>query len=227
VEAEETREIQSFGDGLLTTSRAFLAVIRWHAIGARLYTEYPAKHAHCGQTGSAVAQPRVLSSHCHRAGLALPEICRFKFRVSAFRRFRLRHALHCPEGLLDYQPTMRATRICRQAQQAGAQRLQYAIGLSYASKASPPFIPAGSQPEPYGFAGQPSKLGRWVDGMLNLRAGRGELSGGVEGGWTDAMQVESKRWGAGEDFFALVDNGGYVSAVVKRCSIAHVAKERT
>ena len=111
---------------------------------------------------------------------------------------------------------MRPASILRSAHQAGAagaQRLQYAISLSYASKASPPFVPPNSQPEPYGFAAQQNKLGRWVDGMLNLRAGRGELSGGVEGGWTDAMQVESKRWGAGEDFFALVDNGGYVSNV--------------
>lgn len=46
--------------------------------------------------------------------------------------------------------------------------------------------------------------------MLRLRAGRGELVGGVEGGWTEEMQEEVGRWGAGEDFFGLVDGGGYV-----------------
>lgn len=134
--------------------------------------------------------------------------------VSAAVRFRARVPPFQPETFCYNFPAyiMRPTSIWRSAHQAGAARLQYAIGLSYASKASPPFVPPKSQPEPYGFAGQQSKLGRWVDGMLDLRAGRGELSGGVEGGWTDAMQLESKRWGAGEDFFALVDNGGYVSA---------------
>lgn len=62
-----------------------------------------------------------------------------------------------------------------------------------------------------GFARQPSQLGRWVDEMLRLRAGRGELVGGVEGGWTEEMQEEVGRWGAGEDFFGLIDGAGYVS----------------
>ncbi|KAI9637688.1 phosphatase 2C-like domain-containing protein [Dioszegia hungarica] len=87
--------------------------------------------------------------------------------------------------------------------------LLYSLGLSYASKSSPPFVPPKSAYPTSGFARQPSALGRWVDEMLRLRAGRGELVGGVEGGWTEEMQEEVGRWGAGEDFFGLVDGGGY------------------
>lgn len=44
--------------------------------------------------------------------------------------------------------------------------------------------------------------------MLNIRAGRGELAPSVEGGWTEDAKAETKRWGAGEDFFAFsLDNG--------------------
>jgi hypothetical protein len=88
--------------------------------------------------------------------------------------------------------------------------LIYSLGLSYASKSSPPFVPPNAQPDGTGFAGKPSKVGRWVDEMLSLRAGRGELQGGIEGGWSEETQMATRRWGAGEDFFALVEGGGYV-----------------
>ena len=46
--------------------------------------------------------------------------------------------------------------------------------------------------------------------MLSLRAGRGELQVG-EGGWSEAVGAEARRWGAGEDFFAIIEGSGDVS----------------
>lgn len=86
--------------------------------------------------------------------------------------------------------------------------LSYSLGLSYAAKSSPPFIPPNTPPPKYGFQHDNSRLGRWVNEMMTLRAGRGELIGG-EGGWDEKLQDEVRRWGAGEDFFAVVDGGGY------------------
>lgn len=53
--------------------------------------------------------------------------------------------------------------------------------------------------------------------MLNLRAGRGELRGGIEGGWDEGLGEETRKWGAGEDFFAVVDGGGWVSVSPPAC----------
>lgn len=106
---------------------------------------------------------------------------------------------------------MRVSIALRSAAKASNSRLRYSVGLSYASKSSPPFVPPDAKPEVYGFASQPNKLGRWVDSMLLLRAGRGELADGIEGGWTEDVQLKTRAWGAGEDFFGLVEGGGYVS----------------
>ena len=46
--------------------------------------------------------------------------------------------------------------------------------------------------------------------MLRLRAGRGELSSTVEGGWDERLAAEVRKWGAGEDFFAVLDGLGVV-----------------
>ncbi|KAK4689614.1 protein phosphatase PTC7, partial [Tremellales sp. Uapishka_1] len=86
--------------------------------------------------------------------------------------------------------------------------LIYSLGLSYASKSSPPFIPPQTKVPAYGFQGQKNKVGKWVDAMLSLRAGRGELRGGVEGGWDAKLGEETRKWGAGEDFFAIADGSG-------------------
>ncbi|EIW68416.1 hypothetical protein TREMEDRAFT_16396, partial [Tremella mesenterica DSM 1558] len=83
----------------------------------------------------------------------------------------------------------------------------YSLGLSYASKDSPPFIHPQAGPKKAGFAGQNNKIGRWVEEMLSLRAGRGELEVG-EGGWGEGNGEESKKWGAGEDFFTIVEGSG-------------------
>lgn len=87
------------------------------------------------------------------------------------------------------------------------QGLTYALGLSYAAKYSPPFVPPDTKPPHQGFAGQQNKVGKWVGEMLALRAGRGELQAG-EGGWSEAVGAEARRWGAGEDFFAIIEGSG-------------------
>lgn len=98
--------------------------------------------------------------------------------------------------------------------------LTYALGLSYAAKQSPPFVPSSYQPGSAGFAGQKTPLGRWVDLMKSLPAGRGELrktnvEEGQEdlsdGGWGIDTAWQVRKWGAGEDFFAVVDGGNFVS----------------
>lgn len=92
--------------------------------------------------------------------------------------------------------------------------LTYSLGLSYAAKHSPPFIPAAAPPGTKGFAGSGGKLGKWVDTMRFLPAGRGELhpsSTDQDGGWDAGLRDEVLKWGAGEDFFAVVDGGGFVS----------------
>lgn len=60
--------------------------------------------------------------------------------------------------------------------------------------------------------------------MLSLRAGRGELRGGIEGGWDEGLGEETRKWGAGEDFFALVDGVGWVGVSIPyRYSIERMA----
>jgi protein phosphatase PTC7 len=59
--------------------------------------------------------------------------------------------------------------------------------------------------------------------MLTLRAGRGELQGGTEGGWSEEIQKDTRRWGAGEDFFALVEGCGYVSSPSNSLTQTHLA----
>lgn len=102
----------------------------------------------------------------------------------------------------------------------GQPALTYALGLSYAAKQSPPFVPPTYKPASAGFAGQKTPLGRWVDLMKSLPAGRGELretpiEEGKEdlsdGGWGIDTAWQVRKWGAGEDFFAVVDGGNFVS----------------
>lgn len=103
--------------------------------------------------------------------------------------------------------------------------LVYNLGLSYAAKYSPPFVPASHEPESLGFAGKPSKLGKWVDAMRSLQAGRGVLRA-REGGWDEGLQEEVRKWGAGEDFFGVEDSGQWVSArasASRACSAARLA----
>lgn len=102
--------------------------------------------------------------------------------------------------------------------------LVYSLGLSYASKASPPFVPPRSQPQGYGFAGQNHRLGKWVDEMMRLRAGRGELQGEKEGGWEEDLDQRRIKWGAGEDFFGVCEGGGYVSGLCPFSTPASTAR---
>lgn len=91
----------------------------------------------------------------------------------------------------------------------------YALGLSYASKNSPPFVPSDSRAPRYGFAGtrygsgpnkgKKAEVGEWVERASLTRAGRGELSTAAAGGWTEETQREVGKWGAGEDFFCLYE----------------------
>ncbi|OCF40702.1 hypothetical protein I317_05474 [Kwoniella heveanensis CBS 569] len=100
----------------------------------------------------------------------------------------------------------------------------YSLGLSYASKDSPPFIPPGQKAKPYGFLpyaqsasssngssakeqGGPSEIGRWVEEMMDLPAGRGELKSSEKGGWAEETRDRVKKWGAGEDFFGVQNVG--------------------
>jgi protein phosphatase PTC7 len=108
-----------------------------------------------------------------------------------------------------------------------SQRLQYHLGLSYAAKQSPPFVAPGEPPASGGFASRSpipddskkakGKLTRWVDAMKLLPAGRGELrpSDSPDGGWDAGLRERVWKWGAGEDFFAVVDGGdAYVREVI-------------
>ena len=138
------------------------------------------------------------------------------------------HFLKCSVSLLVH--SMQSTIRCLKqtfdhpiTHSPGRPPLLFSLGLSYASKNSPPFVPPGSNPPKsvppssqlrangrYGFAGQRHRTARWVDDMLRLRAGRGELSSSTEGGWNERLAEEVRRWGAGEDFFAVVDSGSMV-----------------
>ena len=94
----------------------------------------------------------------------------------------------------------------------------YSIGLSYASKNSPPFVPPDSQAPTYGFAGRRdpngllSKVTAFVEESLARRAGRGVLDQTLIGGWDPRIVEETRRWGAGEDFFCIADREWTVSA---------------
>lgn len=83
----------------------------------------------------------------------------------------------------------------------------YSIGLSYAGKDSPPFVPPNSPYPRTGFANLPSgksdKIREWVRSSGKLPAGRGELDSAVAGGWTEEVKERVVKWGAGEDFFAI------------------------
>lgn len=99
------------------------------------------------------------------------------------------------------------------------------LGLSYAGKDSPPFVPPTYKPSQAGF--QPSsKIGQWVRQSLDLRAGRGDLSAteeDVDDGEgaaelamlrrQEALRDARIKWGAGEDFFALSSGTGHVRTV--------------
>lgn len=92
--------------------------------------------------------------------------------------------------------------------------LVYSLGLSYAGKASPPFISPEAEVPKYGFQGQTHKLAKWVDEMMLLRAGRGEINEQAVGGWDPSVVDRRIKYGAGEDFFGIVDGGGWVSIIV-------------
>nr|XP_019044982.1 hypothetical protein I302_06898 [Kwoniella bestiolae CBS 10118]OCF23912.1 hypothetical protein I302_06898 [Kwoniella bestiolae CBS 10118] len=81
----------------------------------------------------------------------------------------------------------------------------YSLGLSYASKYSPPFIPPNQKIPPYGFMSRDKDDGitKWVNEMMDFPAGRGELTSGQDGGWTEEVRKGVRRWGAGEDFFGI------------------------
>lgn len=92
-----------------------------------------------------------------------------------------------------------------------ASPLVYSIGLSYAAKASPPFVAPEAPVAKYGFQNQTHKLGRFVDEMMLIRAGRGEINEQAVGGWDPSVVARRIKYGAGEDFFGIVDGGGWVS----------------
>ena len=110
------------------------------------------------------------------------------------RRFRQLHHLARPKPI--FVPQSPAT---------------FHIGLSYASKNSPPFIPSTSKSNSYGFAnlrdpnGFIPRITAFVEDTLSRRAGRGILDQTAVGGWDDRIGLETRRWGAGEDFFCIVD----------------------
>jgi protein phosphatase PTC7 len=89
--------------------------------------------------------------------------------------------------------------------------LVYSLGLSYAAKASPPFVSPEAEVPKTGFQGQNHKLGKWVDEMMLIRAGRGEINEQAVGGWDPSVVDRRIKYGAGEDFFGIVDGGGCVS----------------
>ncbi|WVQ68547.1 uncharacterized protein L199_006756 [Kwoniella botswanensis] len=81
----------------------------------------------------------------------------------------------------------------------------YSLGLSYASKYSPPFIAPNQKIEPYGFMHRDKDDGivRWVNEVMDFPAGRGELTSGQDGGWSQSVQKDVRKYGAGEDFFGI------------------------
>ncbi|WRT68656.1 uncharacterized protein IL334_005635 [Kwoniella shivajii] len=85
----------------------------------------------------------------------------------------------------------------------------YSLGLSYASKYSPPFIPPGEKVGQYGFLnqGKANELAQWVGEMMDFPAGRGELKSGEDGGWTQRVREDTRKFGAGEDFFGIQNVG--------------------
>ena len=93
----------------------------------------------------------------------------------------------------------------------------YSLGLSYASKNSPPFVPIGSEAPQKGFAkraernGLIPRISAFVENGLSRRAGRGVLSEAAVGGWDDRIALDCKTWGAGEDFFCILDREWTVS----------------
>jgi protein phosphatase PTC7 len=76
---------------------------------------------------------------------------------------------------------------------------------------SPPFVKPEAEIPKTGFQGQSHKLGKWVDEMMLIRAGRGEINEQAVGGWDPSVVDRRIKYGAGEDFFGIVDGGGWVS----------------
>lgn len=97
--------------------------------------------------------------------------------------------------------------------------LVYSLGLSYAGKNSPPFISPDADVPKYGCQGQTHKFGKWVDEMMMLRAGRGEINEQAIGGWDPSVVDRRIKYGAGEDFFGVVDGGGSVLPIPLRSAI--------
>ena len=83
----------------------------------------------------------------------------------------------------------------------------YSIGLSYAGKDSPPFVPPDAKYPKTGFGHMPRAQGGairdWVLRSGEILAGRGEIHGGAAGGWKEDVRDRVKAWGAGEDFFVV------------------------
>lgn len=141
----------------------------------------------------------------------------------------------CPEtksihNFVFTSPTMRVSkRVLNLAShpvtfQKQSPPLLYSLGLSYAAKHSPPFVLPQSLPGTLGFGAKDgqeaqTKIAKWVDSMRALPAGRGELQpteGEVgDGGWDEELQGRVRKWGAGEDFFAIVDAGSFVSRGIR------------
>nr|XP_019011714.1 uncharacterized protein I206_03819 [Kwoniella pini CBS 10737]OCF50495.1 hypothetical protein I206_03819 [Kwoniella pini CBS 10737] len=83
-------------------------------------------------------------------------------------------------------------------------QFKYSIGLSYASKYSPPFINKNEKINQYGFYNnKENEISKWVNEMMNFKAGRGELKSDKEGGWSIETLNQVKKYGAGEDFFGI------------------------
>ncbi|WWC90455.1 uncharacterized protein L201_005390 [Kwoniella dendrophila CBS 6074] len=92
----------------------------------------------------------------------------------------------------------------------------YNLGLSYASKYSPPFVSPKTKIPPYGFMNRDKNdsITKWVNEMMDLPAGRGELKSASSSGndqnqdqVAEKIKSDIRKWGAGEDFFAVQNVG--------------------
>lgn len=114
--------------------------------------------------------------------------------IRTTRSLRNRHCIDLHRCLSTSRPTY------------SSRPLAFHLGLSYASKDSPPFLSvaeANARPQ-IGF-GDETRIGRWKRAMLERGGGRSELFATKEDSETsEKIQVEQRRrWGAGEDFFLI------------------------
>lgn len=100
--------------------------------------------------------------------------------------------------------------------QSPSRPLQCHVGVSYASKDSPPFATRKEADESAAKGFQSGPIARWKDQMLGMGTLRTELlksTTGTEGNEQpseveqakelEGMIQDRKRWGAGEDFFFI------------------------